>query len=268
MKYKTELPAIQSLWIGDSLSIIEQLCIKSYIHHGHEFHLYTYQSIDNIPEGTIIKDATEIIPREDIFTVSSGWGKGSYTAFANLFRYKLLLDRGGWWVDTDIICIKPIDITEELVIATSYEGKWGVCANNCVLRSLPGNKLMERLYQHVNTMDKSDIKFGQTGVHLIQGMVKELQLEEALVPYYFFNPFSYKDVSTKILGNYSGLKELIKEKLRPILKPKTMGGKFIHKDSFTIHLWNEVWRQNGWDKNKTYSSSSLLEKLKKKYHAK
>ena len=32
---------IKSLWIGDQLSRLEQLCIKSFLYHGHEFHLYT-----------------------------------------------------------------------------------------------------------------------------------------------------------------------------------------------------------------------------------
>ena len=41
---------IQSLWIGNTLSNVEKLCINSYIKNGHEFDLYTYGEIDNIPE--------------------------------------------------------------------------------------------------------------------------------------------------------------------------------------------------------------------------
>ena len=31
---------IQSLWIGDRLSVMERLCIQSFLDQGHQFHLY------------------------------------------------------------------------------------------------------------------------------------------------------------------------------------------------------------------------------------
>ncbi|MCF8323269.1 MAG: hypothetical protein K9I26_09045, partial [Flavobacterium sp.] len=97
------LPIIQSLWIGDTLSLNEQLCITSFLFHGHEFHLYTYGTIKNVPDDTIIKDANRIIPSDKIFK----YRKGSYAGFADWFRYKLLFEKGGFWVDTDVICMKP-----------------------------------------------------------------------------------------------------------------------------------------------------------------
>ena len=38
----SESEFIQSLWIGPRLSNMEHLCIKSFIDHGHKFHLYIY----------------------------------------------------------------------------------------------------------------------------------------------------------------------------------------------------------------------------------
>ena len=63
---------IQSLWIGNELSQVERLCISSYIHHGHDFHLYCYNDIDGIPENCIVKDAAEILPKEDVFAYNTG----------------------------------------------------------------------------------------------------------------------------------------------------------------------------------------------------
>ena len=92
-------PIIQSLWIGDKLSQVEKLCISSYIYHGHEFHLYCFNDIEGVPDGCIIKDASEILPREEVFTYNVGPGKGSSSAFSNYFRYKLLDLKGNWWTD-------------------------------------------------------------------------------------------------------------------------------------------------------------------------
>ena len=97
---------IQSLWIGNELSNIEKLCINSYIKNGHTFHLYTYDEIKNVPKECVIKDAQEILPKDDIFAYNSGLGKGSFSAFSNYFRYKLLELKGNWWTDTDIVCLK------------------------------------------------------------------------------------------------------------------------------------------------------------------
>ncbi len=58
---------IQGLWIGDRLSTMEALSIKSFLNNGHEYHLYTYSHVDNIPLGTIVKDGNEILPESEIF---------------------------------------------------------------------------------------------------------------------------------------------------------------------------------------------------------
>ena len=47
---------IQGLWIGSRLSRFEYNSIKSYLVAGYEYHLYTYDKVDNIPENVIIKE--------------------------------------------------------------------------------------------------------------------------------------------------------------------------------------------------------------------
>ena len=70
---------IQSLWIGGSLGKMEQLSAKSFIDHGHTYHLYTYGKVENIPEGVIVKDGNEIVPKSEIFRYKNG----SLSAFSN-----------------------------------------------------------------------------------------------------------------------------------------------------------------------------------------
>ena len=89
---------IQSLWIGESLGPLQKLSIASFLNHGHEYHLHCYQKIGNLPSGVVVKDASETLPASAIFYYQNGPGRGSVAAFANLFRYKLLLEKGGWWV--------------------------------------------------------------------------------------------------------------------------------------------------------------------------
>ncbi len=107
------LPIIQSLWIGEPLSNLEKLCIQSFIDNGHEFHLYVYEHIKNIPSGCIIKDGNEILPSDKIFHIS----KNRISPFSDYFRYTLLYKKGGWWVDMDTLCIKPFNFKQDIVFS-------------------------------------------------------------------------------------------------------------------------------------------------------
>src|SRR5260370_41624153 len=105
---------IQGLWIGAELSVLEQLSIRSFLRNNHEYHLYVYDEMKNIPAGTVVKDAGEILPPSKIFQYKD---QKTYAGFANFFRYKLLLERGGWWVDADVVCLKSFGFPEEYVFS-------------------------------------------------------------------------------------------------------------------------------------------------------
>src|SRR5262252_2481320 len=106
---------IQALWIGDRFSVMEQLCIWSFLRHGHAFHLYVYQETVGISTGTVILDGNQILPASRIFTYK---GQKTYVGFANFFRYKLLLEKGGWFVDADTICVRPFDFETDYVFSS------------------------------------------------------------------------------------------------------------------------------------------------------
>ena len=104
---------IQGLWFGEPLSDLERLCMKSFMANGHEFHLYTYEELQGVPQGVVIKDANEIVSRDRIKEFR--W----FAGFSDFFRYSLLLKRGGWYVDMDVICLRPLDFESEYVFAAS-----------------------------------------------------------------------------------------------------------------------------------------------------
>lgn len=101
---------IQSFWTGP-ITNMERLCIKSYLDNGHEFHLYTYESLTGLPVGVKVKDANEIIPREQMEKFSNP------QQFSDHFRYSLLFKLGGWWMDMDTVCLRPFTFSQEYVFA-------------------------------------------------------------------------------------------------------------------------------------------------------
>lgn len=114
---KTTPATMQSLWIGTRLSLLERLSIKSFLAHGHPYRLYTYDDVENIPDQVEVCDASEIIPRSKIFYVRNN---GTPAIFADWFRWELLSRTSGYWVDTDMVCLRTFDLsvhkTEQLSV--------------------------------------------------------------------------------------------------------------------------------------------------------
>ena len=231
---------IQGLWIGSELSIMEQLSISSFLRNGHEYHLYIYDEPRNIPPKTIIKDGNEILPAERIFKYRD---YPSYAGFANFFRYKLLLERGGWWADMDLVCVRPFDFTEEYVF--SSEISRGEEVINCgAIKAPVGSALMAYAWGVCQAKNPEELVWGETGPRLLGEAVRRHSLEHFKKPHQFFCPIGYSDW----------------EKL--LTSPQEIE---LPEDVYAIHLWNEMWRHWGKDKNAQYPADCLYEQLKGKY---
>lgn len=152
----TDNKIVHGLWIGPKLSVIELLTIKSFIYNGHDFHLWNYGEVENLPDGVISRDANQIIPQKDIIVRKytdpvTGVGKGSVGApFSDLFRYKLLFEEGGWWVDMDVTCLRPLDFSEPYFFRN--HSILDVIGN--VMKCPKGSELMRRTYEE--TRDRCD----------------------------------------------------------------------------------------------------------------
>ncbi|WP_353572119.1 hypothetical protein [Candidatus Albibeggiatoa sp. nov. BB20] len=236
------LPIIQSLWIGDSLSVMEQLSIVSFLKNGHEFHLYIYDTVENVPKGAILKDANKIIPSSKIFKYKN---HNSYAGFADLFRYKMLLENGHYWTDTDIVCLSPFDSEQAYVIAGQKMDNGIIIANNCLIKAPKNSSLMQYCYDVAIKKNSEELTWGETGPHLLTFAIKQQQQFQRYVqPPEVFCPISPNEFYKYIT---------------PIENPA------VFRNSIAVHLWNEMWRRNNIDKSAHYHRNSMYEKLKMIY---
>jgi hypothetical protein len=230
---------IQGLWIGGRLSTMERLCVRSFLCHGHKFHLYAYGPVENVPMGTCLRDASEILPAAAIFQYENG----SYAGFANFFRYKLLLERGGWWVDMDTVCLRPFDFQASQVF--SSEMHHGTPVVNCgMIKTPPGSAFSEYTWRVCESKDPQRLVRGETGPRLAAEAVNALGLHPCVVGPATFCPVD-PDYWEEILDS-NGRKEFAPE-------------------THAVHLWNEIWRFEGLDKDASYSPGCLYERLKSTY---
>src|SRR5579859_1374418 len=142
---------VHGLWIGKTLSKMELMTLRSFIRHGHEFHLWVYDKIETpLPPGVVIEDANRIIPRSQIIKradtdTETGVGKGSFSSpFSDLFRYKLLYEKGGYWVDMDVTCLRPFNFAAPYLFRPH---RVGVVGN--IIKCPPRSPLMKAVYTKV-----------------------------------------------------------------------------------------------------------------------
>ena len=235
----TTLPVIQGLWVGDSLSSMERLCILSFLRHGHRFRLFTYGPVRNVPSGTEIFDGNEILSRSSIFQ----YANGSFAGFANFFRYKLLLDQGGWWVDLDTICLKPFDFPQEYVFSSEMHHGTPV-VDSAVIKVPQGSEFCAHAWRVCLSKDPKNLIWGETGPRLAGDTVELLGLRQYVVGPEVFCPV---DPDT----------------WEEIFDPN--GRKEFGADTRAVHLWNELWRRGELDKNAAYAPGCIYEWLKAAY---
>jgi len=219
---------------------MEQLSIASFLYHGHDVHLYTYERPSGVPNGTTLRDANEILPASAVFTYSSN---GSYAGFANFFRYKLLLDRGGWWVDTDLVCTSRFDFEESYVF--SSEVNRDVTVPNVGAVKVPEQSaVMEFAWDYCQRTDTTLLQWGQTGPALIRAAIEANGLQSSVQAPEVFCPIGWYE-----------WQRLIEADQAPRFPTATRA----------VHLWNELWRRSDTSKDADYPPSSLYETLKRQY---
>ncbi|MBF0569342.1 MAG: hypothetical protein HQL18_01005 [Candidatus Omnitrophica bacterium] len=249
---------IQGLWIGKALSLMEQLSIKSFLAHGHDYHLYVYDQVRNVPAGCTIKDANEVLPAGQIFVYKRGSSKGSYAAFANLFRFKLLLEKGGIWSDLDVVCLKPFDFREPCLFSSEFDSNKKVRLNNTIIKVPVNSQIMSDCYLDAKGLDREKLVWRQSGSDLIEKYVYQYKMESFIFSPDIFCPVNWWEWQEFLNNGFDA---------------------DIIKKSYAIHLWHEMWRtlrlrnkirrfikgQGLTNKNALYNPRTLYGHLQKMY---
>ena len=260
------LPIIQSLWIGGELSNVERLAICSFLHHGHAFHLYTYGEVKNIPKGTVIKDGKTILPEAEIFTHKA---TGSYAIFADWFRWALLYKQGNFWVDMDMVCLRPLDFDIWPVFGFGREDKKFIL--NSIL-AFPARdkicKFMAKACENplaILAENSFRIKIKKCLLRLIYTQKEYRPLVSwgasgGVAP--FTNAATYWNIKhlAKSEKYFNPMSDLVWEQIFT----KDIPFESI-SNSYLIHLSNEMIRRSGMDKNAKYPEYCIFEQLKKRY---
>jgi hypothetical protein len=258
------LPTIQMFWHGAPLSRVEKLSLTSFVRNGHPVDLYVYDELAEVPGGVRLMDANHILPRASLFRHRR---TQSLALFADWFRYRLLLERGGIWADMDMVCLRPFDYDTTRIFGWQDESY----INNAVLGLPAGDPLAEWLaascekpnrllpYDDMRTKlrklkrrllrgnRRSDVRWGESGPAGLTSAARHLGYADSALPSWHFYPVSHQ--------NY-----------RALFESPGAGTALDFAASRAVHLWNHMLEvQQQADKSARFPADSPFERLYSRY---
>lgn len=239
----TQLATISAVWIGEKLNPMAYACLKSFLKHGHTVHLYTYDTINNVPDGITICDGNTIINSTNIIKHKKS---GSFALFSDIFRYELLKKtKNTIYVDCDVYCLKNMHIPKHGYLygfeSESYINGAVLClpADSELLATLSNlaqsngfvpewystyDKLrlkIKRLFGYARTL--SEMGWGVIGPSAITYYAKKLQVANLAQAPKVLYPIHHNDTH-QLLDDKINIHDIITD------------------DSICIHLYNETLR--------------------------
>lgn len=232
-----ESTIFKTFWYGPELSPYEYLCLKSFVDYGHRIQLFSYGSVNNLPVGVEERDASEIFPESSVFLYPSGKGKGSVSAFSNVFRYKLLFLEGGFWIDTDVICLS--ESVPDTAVFFGFESQDKV--NSALLKFPPGHPVISECLRRAKQVNPTTIRWGDTGPKLVTQVIKEHEALDQAYSSSFSYPVSPGEAT-----------DLLRPSKAAVIDSQLAKAPFLH-------LWNENLRGSAIRKEVAPPAGSLLE---------
>lgn len=254
-------PIVQSLWVGNPLSLMEIYSIQSFINTGHIFHLYVYEPIKNIPKGVVIKDGNEILPKKDVFTM-----KGLHLPFSDIFRYKLLYEKGNYWVDVDMISMRKMDFKEPFVFSAERTIQKGAYRNRHH-KYLPHNGILKAPAKSDFYKELFETSYHHHKTRVNKDKLKYMRIMRELIDKYDYHKY-VKSPKTFCHLDWWNAKEAFMNVPKFPSKYGVKGSSlrsFNSKNVYCIHFWRDIVRnKKKLDLNGEYDPKSLWERLKKK----
>lgn len=238
------LPTIVTFWHGPA-SWLERLSAASFLAAGHRVEVYSYDPVEGLPEGVVLKDASEILPRDKLVFYK---GKGTPGVFSDYFRASLMAAEKGVWADLDVVCLRALANLPPLVL--SYERPGSI--NGAVLRipadspllpamlaiftedkrplfepHLPPVRRMEIAARRLigQTIRPEDMQYGATGPFALTHYCKALGIGPIL-PREVFYPAPY-------------------EAIPQLLQPGSDIAQFVTDHTLAIHIWRSQITRRG-----------------------
>ncbi len=184
---RTSHPQIlRTFWHGDFINPYSLMCLRSFVDRGHRVEVFSYNTKMNAPAWLDLRDAAEILPARRVIVPFS---EDESIIRDDLFRYAVLSQLGGWWVDPDIVLLKP-DMPDCEIFFGESDG-FGLIPTS-LLKFPPGHPLIAEALKRTGALNHGEQAWG-SGSPMLSALIKEYGLDgsnaasEPLGPVSWFN---------------------------------------------------------------------------------
>lgn len=223
--------------------MLERLCIASFVRHNIAYNLYVYDEPVRPPPGVVLKDAATILPRDKIFRYSAGeFNRGSIAGFTNLFRYTLIQQLGGWWVDTDVCLVSPFECDQEEVYFEELSQTESFHVSSSCFKASAGSPVMADCLKRFAEKDVTGIVHGETGPRLLTDSILSLGKRSVVLDHKKLTPIPWWE-------------------WRRLFYDESISLEGWH----AVHFWNAMVTAEQLDKNARFPVGAPYERLKRAY---
>lgn len=117
---------------------LAEICIQSFLHHGHKIQVFSYEALTGEPAGLIVRDAREILDSEE----AEVWVPYP-EMLTTIFKYKFLLKEGGLIMDPCFFCLSDEFPENDLYGVRGEEGAFSLA-----LLGLPAGHEIAKMLVH------------------------------------------------------------------------------------------------------------------------
>jgi len=237
-----EPQTLKTFWHGETIGPYQLMCLRSFAASGHHVEVFSYSRELNVPDWISVEDAAEILPRE--FVMRPLGEEGAFAIHSNLFRYAVLQKMGGWWVDPDVLLLKP-DLPQGDIFFGGSDVFGRVPTG--VLKFPAGHGLLTEALAEVEGLSSSLEDWEKSGSALLTSLVGRHKLDGKIQNRTPLGPVSWFDVPDLFDPDSA-------ERLNRLCK-----------DFHFLHLHDDVWRRAGIPHNLAPPDGSFLDGQIQKY---
>ena len=220
-------PSFATFWAGKTLSAFEVACVRSFLVRGYEYTVFSYDTVENLPDGAALGDAREITDEANVrrFLIK---GRPNLSHFSDLFRYELFRKTDHIWVDTDMLLLRRLDLPRYDQLIAKEEPN-SLCG--AIMRLDSAHPSLDTLIARTEALRDTNLVWGATGPRLLTSVFgKRSVVGDAYAPELFF-PVHFDDAWKMLVPEFR--EECVK----------------LCESAYTVHLWNDrmvklgVWKR-------------------------
>lgn len=237
-------------WHG-TLTNYELVCIKSFVEFGFDVNVWSYQDLI-LPSGAKLMNAREILSIDHLTAYTQNKQPQNLAAFSDVFRFTMLDNVGGWWFDTDCLCLRSVDDFVKLtnnrrVVAGLEDSQYVACGAIYFDDKTVSKLFLNELHKRCKESNNRFKGWGWIGPKMFTEVIKNNGLFDQMCSPNTFYPISWREY-----------KEMFDPSLADVVSNKCNEG-------YTCHLWNELFKRDGINKNIPPLENSWIHQIFKKY---